>query len=95
MYHQQVHRAIIELDPTQSIGENDAGWRLRVLTTMVHELCHAYTSIFVNQKMFLVEECLSTISIKGHGIAFQKLYELIAYVLYFKARMFIDLDRSL
>ena len=62
---------------------------------MVHELCHAYTSIFVNWEMFLVEECLSIIGIGGHRIAFQKLYELIAHVLYFGAGVFIDLDRSL
>jgi hypothetical protein len=95
VYHQQVHRAIIELDPTQNTGENDADWRLRVLTTLVLELCHAYIGIFVNREMFLVEECLSIIAIGGHGIAFQKLYQLIADVLYSEAGVFIHLDRSL
>lgn len=93
--HQQVHRAIIELDPKQNPGEDIAEWRLRVLTTLVHELCHAYIGIFVNREMFLVEEGLSILGIGGHGIAFEKLYQLIAYVLYSEAGVFIDLDRSL
>jgi len=92
--YQQVHRAKIELDPIREPPDlSDAQLRERLLSVLVHELCHAYLSIFVERGTLFVQDRLRALGVDGHGQAFADLFESIASVL--RSHNVIDLNLEL
>ena len=80
--HKQSHRASIGIDPYQSPAEPMPEWRDRVLTTLLHELIHAYLDIFVNRSYVGHDHIFVTaIGLTGHDLAFELVAERVALLL--------------
>jgi len=81
MYHRQIHRAIIELDAIQEIGDTEAEWRLRALNILVEELCHAYIGIYYN--------CKTRLSAKTVTMATTMVVIRVSRVLKYESKRFL------
>lgn len=65
---------VITLNPLQDPGESDHAYCSRIVTTILHEICHAFTMLFVCRRIYCGDwrcsaETIQLRGASGHGIA--------------------------
>lgn len=92
--HQHNHRVQILIDPRRKNGEPRRDWADRILATVLHEVVHAYIAIYLNEAVLSIRERVVIIGPGGHGMVFERLFQLLARSLQAKGVLDIDLTRD-
>ena len=77
---QMVHRIKIAINPDEHPVHFDKPF-LTSISTILHEMCHAFTFIFVDRRPLTPVESIIYIGIKGYGFLWAKLYRAAAFLL--------------
>lgn len=93
--HKQFHTATIMLNDRRSDSNDADAYWVGILSTLIHELCHAYLKIFMSFGGRSAGNDLRVCGCQGHGTAFDWLLMVIANILRSAKALDIDLESCL